>query len=323
MDDCTNQNAAIELYRPKRIVERSEDTSPIDVWYENSVFSFKDMAKLAKQVRKVQVRLDRRLEKENRGGLAKLGCSLWDEVVKATGGKAKNLDELYHRQQKFVKDLCGGLHSLQRLCQKHYFTLISFRKSSNERLSHIHALCPGIERRSRDIKEEYIRAAQQLSRLRKSDSTYYEMREKLARLRDVMNQAEHSVHLANESQSVIDRIALGVDSAARLRLHGKNNVDSLLERYSITYDYLDKALPSLNFTRNVMRNIKSLYDLNKAISESIRQAEKIEARIENPRLLANVQREVPALSGRSTADVLDYLNSAMQTSRDYVQNIRR
>ena len=56
---------------------------------------------------------------------------------------------------------------------------------------------------------------------------------------------------------------------------------------------------------------------NKAI-DFHQQAEKIEARIENPRLLAQVQREVPALSGSSTVDVLDYLNSAISSRRDFV-----
>ncbi|MBW2997487.1 hypothetical protein KY349_04070, partial [Candidatus Woesearchaeota archaeon] len=239
-------------------------------------------------------------------------------VRKAAWGRANNLDTLYDSQHNLVKKLCGGLYGIQHLCKKHYLALVSFRQSSNERLGNIHSLRPGIDRKTRDVQDEYVRASRQLSRLRKSDPRYYESRERLARLRDVMNQAVHAVDLANDSQDIIDRIALGVDSAASLLLHGKNTVDKLLERYSITEDYLDKALPALNFTRNLMRNIKSLYELNKVISESIRQAGTIEAKLENPRLLARVQREVPALSGSSTVDVLDYLNSAISLRRDFV-----
>lgn len=323
MDDYANQNAAIDMYRPKGIVERDENRSELDETCEDIGFGFKDMLKLTKQTRKIQSRIDKRLGRENRGGLSRLSCSFWDEVRKAAGGRANNLDALYDSQHDLVKRICGGLYGINHLCRKHYLALVSFRQSSNERLCSINSLRPGIERKTRDVRGEYVRAAQQLSRLRKSDPGYYESRERLARLRDMLNQASHAVDIAGDIHDVIDRIAIGVDSAASLLLHGKNTVDKLLERYSITEDYLDRALPALNFTRDIMRNTKLLYELNKTISESIRQAEAIEAKIENPRLLTRVQREVPALSGRSTVDVIDYLNSAMQTRRDYVQNTWR
>ncbi len=169
MDGYADNGTALELYRPKRIVQSAgTDCSALEIECENLEFGFKDILKLTKQTRKVQDRIDKELECENTGGLMKLSHSMWHEVKKVTGVKVKTLDEFYEEQHQLVKDICGGLYGLQHLCQKHYLDLTSFRRLSNERLDNMHAMRPAFERKSRDMQSEYQKAA---SRLRASIDT--------------------------------------------------------------------------------------------------------------------------------------------------------
>lgn len=312
--DGYDNGTALELYRPEGIVQRSSrGPSALDIECENLGFSFKDILKRTKKTRKVQDRIDKELECENTGGLIKVSHSLWNEAKKVVGAKVKTLDELYEEQHQLVKQVCGGLYGLQHLCEKHYLKLVSFRKSSNERISYMRSKQPGLNMQPQDMLRAYQNILNRFSSLRKSDPQYAIVRDEVAIRRDMLNQSKHIVNVVNNNLGTIDKIAIGVDLGAQLLLHGKNILDLLLEKYSITNDFFNEALPSFNTLRNFWKNIEMFYEMNKTISRSIRQAGDIEVRLENPRLLARVSREMPAISARSTVDALDYLNSKLSS----------
>ncbi len=315
-DGYDDNGTALELYRPERVVQRgSRGLSELDIECENLEFGFKDILKLTKKTRRLQDRIDKELECENTGGLVKAGHSVWKEVKRVTGAKVKTLGEFYEEQHQLVKQVCGGLYGLHHLCQKHYLELVSFRKLSNERISHMRSKQPGLNRRPQEMMREYQKMLNRLSTLRRNDPQYTVVRDDVCMLRDMLNQAEHSVDVINKNLGTIDSIAIGVDSGAQLLLHGKNILDLLLQKYGITDDFLKEALPALNFVRDVWKNIGALYELNKTISRSIRQAGNIEVKLEDPRLLSRVTRDIPALAGKSTVDALDYLNSDIRSRR--------
>lgn len=272
-------------------------------------FRFKDILKLTKKSRKLQERIDKELECENRGGIVRVGHLLWNDLKRSVGAKVRTLNDLFDEQQRCVSGVCDGLYGLQSLCQKHYLALTGYRKKSNMRLSRMNSVSAGQGNDSGDLQREYRKVSDRLSALRKSDPEYPLLRERLAMMHGLMNQKSHHLNRVNAVYSYIDRIAVRVDSAARLLLHGKNMVDMLFDIYRVGDDFLTEALPSLNFERELMQNIEMLYDLNRTVSESIRQAARIEVKLENPRLLAGVAGSIPSSSAGSTADALDYLNS--------------
>jgi len=317
------KNTELTRFNPNQDIQdtrRDEYGSAID--YRELGFGFKDLLVYTKKAQKLQKKIDKELECENTGGLVKITHSLWGGVKKAAGAKVRTLDDLYGEQHDIVRKLCAGLYGLQQACNEHYMDLVSFRESNNKRLHDIHSIYPAFERQAKEWQKKYAEACRELSTVRKSNPRYYKIREAMAKYRDILSQASNEVARGHENKDHIDKTAISVDSAAKLLLHGKSVVDRVADKYFIAEDYL-KNLPALNFTRNLMRDTKIIYESNKVISTAVRQAGTIVTKLENPKLLARLSREIPSLpSSISTADALDYLNSELSSRRDIIRRNR-
>ena len=309
-----NSQSAVELYRPGAVQQGTNLMSASDIEYSNLSFGFKDMLKLTKKTRDIQDKIDKALEYEHIGGFVKAGHLLWSNIKKAAGVNVKTLDDLYGTQHSLVKNICGGFYGLKHLCQKHYLDLVSFRRQNNQRISRMMTDLPTFNRKPLRLMREYQHALNMLSSLRKSDPRYAIMREKVCSMRDRLNQAEQAVNVAKGNITGLDQIALGIDAAAHLLLHGKNIVELLLEKYGLVDEFF-KNLPALNFTRNLIRNLGVLYGLNKTVSRSIKEAGFIENKLENFRLRAIVSRDIPSIRACSVVDALDHLNSDLSLVR--------
>jgi hypothetical protein len=317
------KDTEIVMFNPKRNIQdtrRDEYGSAIN--YRELGFGFKDLLVYTKKAQKLQKKIDKELECENTGGLVKITHSLWGGVKKAAGAKVRTLDDLYGEQHDIVRRLCAGLYGLQQACNAHYMDMVSFRESNNNRLHDMHSIYPAFERQTKEWRKKYAEACRELSTVRKSNPRYYKIREVMAKYRDILSQASHEVALGHNNEELIDKIAVSVDTAAKLLLHGKSVVDMVAEKYFIADSHLQR-LPALNFARNMMRDIKFLYESNKVISTAVRQAGTIVTKLENPRLLVRLSRDIPSLpSSINTADALDYLNSELSSRRDIIRRNR-
>jgi hypothetical protein len=302
--------AVIETLTPAELV-----AGPAAVREYRSEFSFGKLTKQTRNVRTIQARIESELYLDSTEGIERLAHQVLRGVRKLVRGKEQTLAQLFSDETKVLAEVCMMLGGLRMECSNNYQQIAAFRSRSNSRLQQMYKQRPGLSQDAGHAREQYLEMAKRFSTLRKTDPQYYEVRERLAQLRDNAQHNSHNVHMIDSTADFVDDIATKVDVVSQLLLRGKEFSERLSVQYSLAGECLKEIGTGASLVREIFRNSGELYELMQRVSVAYQQAEAVHAEFENPHILTRAYRAMPALPANlSTGGVIDYLNSKVRSA---------
>jgi hypothetical protein len=248
-------------------------------------FKFSDLEKQSKLVRSVQRKIDREIYCDEKGGMHRLGHELLFRMKKAAGFDAKTLEELFNSEKQIVGDLWQYLVSLHDFCEEHYTRLSDFQQGNETKIKACLVTTPSYVKKRREKVKEYHDAMERIQATRRDNPAYLDLRRRVRDLNKEISDLTGDISASFGNYGIRNHLLDNVDSTAALLAFGKNKVKVIASAYEVVLEYLEKAVDSVEVTRNLWKNADRLYSLNEGISNHLVNAGNLEGKLFDVRVL--------------------------------------
>ncbi|MBU2560671.1 MAG: hypothetical protein KKD17_00075 [Nanoarchaeota archaeon] len=310
-----------ELTWTPEIIDVTPEYAPADRGYGNRASSlilpnrdldgtakFEALRKKTAEVRSLQRKIDRELGYDEAGGLARWANNMMNETKKRLGMKVRTLEDLFDEEQKLVEETHSALSSIYMLCTQNQESLNSFLEMGDHKIDEIAAANPGRIQSLHGAKDDFERSMRMLSGAQAGTPGFGAARSEARRMRNAVAEAAHVIDYNDRQYKDINMFLTRLDLGLQILITGTHTVHNLGGTYEVASEFL-KAWPAFSTIRNLFKYFSTFRGVNDALGTAFEQARQIEAKFENPSMLARIYHEMPTLQpGQGMPRVLDNLN---------------
>jgi hypothetical protein len=284
---------------------------------EGTSFSFRELAKMTKEVRDVSRNVSRELRVDMMGPVVQQCYAWFNWLKRRTGGEVKNIEELLLKQADASDRMCTHLATLWRECKEGHSQLSDYYIVNNERLGQVFTVKPSYIRQARSAEQEYIRIQKRMGSLSKDDPEYYRLDSELVKARERRKDCYHGISLSDSVAHDIFAIKGSIDCLMQILHYGRMFTEKLGISYFLVGECSRKIARSSLVVSTLMRQSGKMYELVSGMYENLERAHELERKFENDRLVESAYRDIPELpSGLRTGGVVDFVNSCAKKAAE-------
>jgi|GEM_PF-3965773 len=260
-------------------------------------FNIDDMVKNAKDLVKLQAKIDRNLEIDRWDGTAKAIYSLFCRISAMAGIKIREVGELLQDEEDRIAKLFDTAVDIYSTFKSHQDDFTDYRTGNNSSIEYLKEERINQLSRRNLAENDFLKYRDRLSSLDEEAPGFHTLKDSMWCARDTMREYAHRVSKIDYYKKDMTQTSECVDNATQLFQYGRHFSEDLATSFMYSAEKVRELGPGVMFANKIFKRTPEIVLIALAVSKTVNQACTIATNASN---LKNLERAYSRLESASS-----------------------